>query len=126
MDKLKKTLTELETRLQNPAVRGDTAQFALLLHESFIEFGRSGNRYDRGSVLESLSAESSTDKIVSQDFEMTCLSSDSVLLTYRSAVVAESGKVHRHALRASVWVQTDDGWKIRFHQGTPTAAFELE
>jgi hypothetical protein len=32
----------------------------------------------------------------------------------------EDGMLERHALRASIWKCSPDGWQIVFHQGTPT------
>jgi hypothetical protein len=42
-----------------------------------------------------------------------------VLVTYRSVRTdLESGKVLQ-ARRSSIWILRADGWKMRFHQGTP-------
>jgi hypothetical protein len=49
------------------------------------------------------------------------ISADAVLLTYRTERLAD-GKPPRHVLRSSIWKRTDAGWKMLFHQGTPTDA----
>jgi hypothetical protein len=59
-----------------------------------------------------------------QDFELTEINGGVALLTYRSAHVDPVGNLYRHTLRSSLWVQTASGWTMRFHQGTPTAAFD--
>jgi hypothetical protein len=62
---------------------------------------------------------------LSQDFEHEQLAAGLALLTYRSAHVKAGGAIERHTLRASLWELTEIGWQLRFHQGTPTEAFEV-
>lgn len=64
-------------------------------------------------------------QLVADGFALARLGPDSALLTYRSASVAEDGTAGRHTLRSSVWLRTALGWQMRFHQGTPTAPFDL-
>ena len=47
-------------------------------------------------------------------FDMTAqkLSPDVVLLTYRAVRPGQA------TLRGSVWIRTEKGWLLRFHQGT--------
>lgn len=125
MDELLDFLRRAEVALHEPSTRRDASRVGALLHESFLEFGRSGTSYDRDAILDLLASEESGGRVVSQDFAVTSLGANSALLTYRSAIVEDSGKVHRHTLRASVWMNTPDGWKLRFHQGTPTEAFRI-
>jgi hypothetical protein len=96
-----------------------------LLHDSFTEFGRSGRSYSRSAILELLASEETSGEVLAQEFEVVELGPNAALLTYRSAVIDESGNAHRHSVRSSIWVQTPDGWKLRFHQGTPTNAFKI-
>jgi hypothetical protein len=49
------------------------------------------------------------------------LGEDAALLTYRSDTTYSAIGVRLVAHRSSVWVRTDAGWKMRFHQGTPAA-----
>jgi hypothetical protein len=37
---------------------------------------------------------------------------------------ADDGALERHTLRTSLWQSTGQGWQLRFHQGSPVAAFE--
>ena len=116
-------LRDLELDLQGLEVRRDRARLDALLHESFVEFGRSGRRYDRSDILEQLPAESSPKAMWSQDFEVAELARGVALLTYRSASVAEDGELFRFSLRSSLWQRTESGWQMRFHQGTATETF---
>ncbi|HSG18575.1 MAG TPA: DUF4440 domain-containing protein [Anaerolineae bacterium] len=116
-------LRHLELDLQRLEVRRDRARLDELLHESFVEFGRSGKRYDKASTLDDLPSDPAPMVMWSQDFELVELADDVALLTYRSASVDEDGNLFRFSLRSSVWQRTARGWQMRFHQGTPTEPF---
>jgi hypothetical protein len=121
-------LQALETQLHDPQVRSDAGRLRALLHEDFLDFGRSGGVHDRAATVDSLVAAlpaGSPARLVSGGFALVRLGPDSALLTYRSASVAEDGSASRHTLRSSVWQRTGSGWQMRFHQGTPTAPFDL-
>lgn len=127
-DHLLQHLQALEVRLHDPQVRSDAGQLQALLYEDFLEFGRSGGVHDRAATVDGLAAASPAQapaRLVSGGFALARLGPDSALLTYRSASVAEDGTAGRHTLRSSVWLRTARGWQMRFHQGTPTAPFDL-
>ena len=63
-----------------------------LIHEDYMEYGASGKIYCRQEEIKE----------------------DVVLVHYRSKHLDKQTE----ALRTSVWVKTDEGWKIKFHQGT--------
>ena len=118
------TLRELEVRLHGRDVRSNPLALGELLHPAFREVGRSGVSYTRAQVLSEFSESPQDHEIWSQDYAVEELARGLILLTYRSAHIVESGGLERHTLRASLWQSTADGWKMRFHQGTPTGAFE--
>lgn len=122
-DDLLRHLSNLELTLQRLDVRRDRAQLDRLLHEAFVEFGRSGRRYEKADILEGLPQDPDPIKMWSQDFELVNLAPGVALLTYRSASVDENDRLFRHSLRASLWQRTEHGWQMRFHQGTATAPF---
>ena len=122
-EELLRHLRGLEVTLHQPAVRCDSSQLALLLHDEFVEFGRSGRRYTRADVLIEFSQASSPAVIWSQDYVLVQLDKNFALLTYKSAHVDANGDLSRHTLRSSLWQQMKGGWQMRFHQGTPTDAF---
>ena len=117
------TLRKLEVVLHQPNVRGDASRLNSLLHEEFAEFGRSGKVYSKAEVLRNLPRESPSPMVWSQDFIMVRLSDSVALLTYKSAQIAANGELSRHTLRSSIWQRMQNGWQMRFHQGTPTDAF---
>jgi hypothetical protein len=125
MDGLLEFLRSAEVELHQPGTRRDPSKLSALLHDVFLEFGRSGRTYDRAAIVDLLASEQPAGQVVAQDFEIIELGPDAALLTYRSVVIDERGNAQRHSVRSSVWVQTPDGWKLRFHQGTPTAEFEI-
>lgn len=119
-------LSTRELALQRPDVRCDWAQLDALLHDDFVEFGRSGRRYEKADILDELPRDPAPAAMWSQDFEVAELAVGVTLLTYRSASVDENGELCRFSLRSSVWQRTELGWQLRFHQGTATEPFARE
>jgi hypothetical protein len=115
-------LRQLEIELHGNEARRNRTRMESLLHPDFLEFGRSGTRYTRDDILGDVSAESVLPVIRAQNFDLVVLAEDVALLTYLSAQTDAEGSLHRHTLRSSLWVRTDVGWQMRFHQGTPTTA----
>ncbi|TXS01572.1 DUF4440 domain-containing protein [Streptomyces sp. col6] len=105
-----------EVRLLDPAVRASPEAVTELLDPEFTEFGASGRRYDRASVLAVTSAvddESDPDQGLAMDLSGVLLAPDLVHLTY---VTVRDGQLFR---RSSLWRRTDGRWRMYFHQGTP-------
>ena len=111
----KNQLRKLEESLWMAQTRFDKDYMDRVLALDFFEFGRSGRRYRREDTL-SIEAQEIRAKLPLQDFEIHLLDRDHVLVTYISEVKYDD--VER-ANRSSVWSRTSEGWKIRFHQGTP-------
>jgi hypothetical protein len=116
-------LRDLELMLQRLDVRCDRARLEPLFHESFVEFGRSGRRYDKANTLEDLPQNPAPEVMWSQNFEVVELADGVAQLTYRSASVDDNGDLYRYSLRSSLWQRTPRGWQMRFHQGTATDPF---
>lgn len=96
------------------------------MHRDFTEFGRSGQQYDRQSIIDEFSRNESGGPrlIFSRDFQVMKIGKDAALLTYRSARVYPDGRLHRYTNRSSLWIKAATGWQLRFHQGTPTDSFD--
>ena len=124
MDDLLVQLQQHEVTLHQPAVRADRERLGELLHEDFEEIGRSGSFFTREGILDVLPEEQSPPRVHSQDYRLRLLSQDMALLYYRSAHADRDGVLSRFTRRASLWQRGPDGWKIRYHQGTPCEAFE--
>lgn len=120
------TLSKLETELHTNETRRNRSRMETLLHPDFVEFGRSGRRYSRADILNEFAPNRVLPAIHSEKFSLVVLAEGVALLTYLSAHVDAGGKQHRHTLRSSVWVRTEVGWQMRFHQGTPAASPALD
>jgi len=116
-------LRDLETELHRSETRRNRSRMESLLHPEFVELARSGRRYSRREVLEEFEGGRGLEPIHAQAFELSELGPGIALLTYQSAHAAPTGDLFRHSLRSSVWIETPDGWRLRFHQGTPVDAF---
>jgi hypothetical protein len=117
-------LRALEIQTHQPYVRGNSDELGKLLHPLFFEIGRSGQVYSRAAILAEFHGRLPSYNVWSQDFQAELVTIDLAFLTYRSAHLLDGGMLERHTLRASLWQYASQGWQMRFHQGTPTAAFE--
>lgn len=116
-------MCSLETSLHARGVRTDKAQLNTLLHADFVEIGRSGTHYQRADIIAQLLGQQNHADIWSQDFALSMPAYSVALLTYKSAHLDPQGQLSMHTHRSSMWQYDELGWQLRFHQGTPTAAF---
>jgi hypothetical protein len=120
MDKLNATdqaeLKRLEEALWVAETRLDRAWMGQVLASDFFEFGRSGRAYDREQIL-AFSADRIDAVLPLPAFQVRALSRDVAQVTYQSAVRIDGTEYW--ARRCSLWSRDANGWKLRFHQGTP-------
>lgn len=110
-------LTHLEEGLWLDT-RFDREWMDRMLHPDFAEVGRSGRTYDRQEAIESSPPKKSFDVMLPHlDYRLELIDEDVALVRYISRPVYD-GK-QRLDQRTSVWVNTNEGWRLRFHQGTP-------
>jgi hypothetical protein len=102
----------------------DAARLDALLHEDFLEFGRSGAAYAKSDIVAQLLAVAQHARVVADNFLVRSLAVDVALLTYRSAHALPDGTLRRHTRRSSIWQRCDVGWQMSFHQGTPTEPYD--
>lgn len=112
------TILRLEERLLRAEVRASPEALAELLAGTFVEFGSSGNVFDRAHTLELLPSEPAVPVSIT-DFTLTPLAADVALVTYRAHRQQPDGTVV--SLRSSIWRWLDDCWQVIFHQGTRQA-----
>ncbi|WP_406457498.1 DUF4440 domain-containing protein [Streptomyces sp. NBC_00876] len=105
-----------ELKLLDPDVRASPEAVTELLDPEFTEFGASGRRYDRTSILAVTSAvdEGAPDPSAVTEMSGVRLAPDLVHLTFVSEING------RRVRRSSLWRRTDSRWRMYFHQGTPT------
>ena len=111
---------EGELRLLDPGVRASPDAVTELLDPEFTEFGASGRRYDRTSILAVTSAvdESAPEPTSAIEMSGVLLAPGLVHLTYVSDANG------RRVSRSSLWRRWDTQWRLYFHQGTPASPFE--
>jgi hypothetical protein len=83
-----------------------------LLHEDFVEIGRSGRRWTRDEIIASLGEEGDRSAPDVDEGAFVSLSSELVLVTYR---VRGGRGESRHA---SIWDVGTEPPQMRFHQGS--------
>ncbi|SFT65829.1 hypothetical protein SAMN05192562_1011347 [Kosakonia arachidis] len=119
---LQSRIVQYERLLHRAEIRSQKIAIETFLHKHFFEIGRSGKRYGRQQVIDSLLTETDRQQITSEEFVLTQIESGALLLTYRTFTQSTSGKKMHRTLRTSLWVRNeDDRWQMIFHQGTPEA-----
>ncbi len=105
-------LQELELEMLSPEARSDPKRMGALLRDDFLEFGSSGRVYEKSMLIDMLTKEEHA-RVLIRDFAVREISSDAALVTYRTV-----GQAGQEARRSSVWVRSEGGWQMLFHQGT--------
>ena len=110
----------LELRLLQPQVRASAGELDRLLHPDFCEFGASGRRWDKPEMILALTGEQAGGDApaTAADIAGIRLADDVVHVTYVSR------RDQRDTRRSSIWLRTGTGWRLYFHQGTPTGRGE--
>ncbi len=93
-----------------------------MLADDFEEFGASGRRWDRATVLDLLERAPTADVTIGS-FTTIPIDERVILVTFRTTSRSPDGSP-RHAWRSSLWVHREGRWRLRFHQATPTATGE--
>ncbi len=109
-------LQDLEESLWRPETRYDAAWMRRVLHPDFREFGRSGRVYDLDATL-ALPVSAFEAELPLPAFTVAEPAPGVALVTYVSRVRYDEDVLA--ANRASLWIRGADGWRLRFHQGTP-------
>lgn len=107
-------LTHLEEGLWLHS-RFDRDWMERVLHPDFTGVGRSARRYTREEALNLEPYELSVELPLDQ-YRMNLIDEDVALVRYISKVISD-GAVQT-AERTSVWINTNEGWRLCFHQGT--------
>jgi hypothetical protein len=121
MKSLLNHLQALEVELHHPGIRCSRERLEQLLHPHFHEVGRSGRPYSRETIITYLASLSVSPPVVSDAFLIDEMGKDVALLTFRSAQLKQDGNLDMHTLRSSLWLNSVNGWQLRYHQGTPAA-----
>ena len=109
-------LTHLEEGLWRDETRFDPQWMDRMLHPDFAEVGMSGRSYTRVETIAAEPIEIGAE-LPHQDYRLELVDEDVAMARYISH--AHQLGVPRSAHRTSLWVNTNQGWRLRFHQGTP-------
>jgi hypothetical protein len=120
-DEDKEMLRRLEEKLWQEEWRYSQSFMEEVLAPDYFEFGASGRTYDRATTI-NLEPQEIRAVLPLPDFEARLLSPDVAQVTYRS-IDRLLGRA-RQARRSSIWSRTENGWVLRFHQGTLLPAAE--
>lgn len=122
MQALLDELVALERELHHPGVHCSRERLEQLLHPGFWEIGRSGQRYERARIVDYLGSLAAHAEVVATGYAVDLLAPGVALLTYDSVQRGAGGALQHGARRMSLWMRTDAGWQLRYHQGTPAPA----
>jgi hypothetical protein len=118
MEKLEKTIFDLENRLQQPEIRKSPEELSELIDDDFLEIGSSGKMYMKKDVLVNLPAAPEIEFEMT-DFTIKILASEIVQSFFKTKKVNKETGQTSISLRSSIWKKEKDIWKMVFHQGTP-------
>jgi hypothetical protein len=104
-----------EESLWRSETRYDAAHVARVLHPDFVEFGQSGRTWTSADLA--MEGSPIAVELPLPAYRVELVSPDVALATYESRQLDGSGT----AKRSSLWLRAEDGWRLRFHQGTPAA-----
>ena len=124
--KLLPILDELRRRepiFHNPEFGSTTAEFERSTSPDYWEVGASGRRYSRDFILNELTkndhfVDAAAAGWQTSEFGLRRLGPDTYLLTY---TLDQAG---RRTRRSTIWQNSDNAWRILYHQGTIIAADE--
>ena len=112
---MKETILQYEKDFFSAEFCKDIYRLENRLSTDFVEYGKSGDMYDRNTVIEALLNLTRDRDIEIHNFTIKPLHQDILLVHYLSY---EKG-TNQRALRTSIWKNEDNLWKMLFHQGTP-------
>jgi uncharacterized protein (DUF952 family) len=96
--------------------RSDPEWMDRMLHPEFAEVGRSGRTYTRQESIDATVYPYAIE-LPLQDFGIELIDEDVALVRYVSNEAIDGRPSPAH--RTSLWINTNEGWRLRFHQGTP-------
>ncbi len=108
----------LEESLWRAETRFDPQLMDRTFADDFIEFGRSGRRYERCEMIFEQIPDARIDaNLPLIDYTLALIAPNVALATYTSEV-RYAGTIEK-GRRSSLWIRTEGQWKLCFHQGTP-------
>lgn len=111
------SLRALEESLWCAATRFDPVLMDRTLAPEFHEIGRSGRRHARAALLFARDPDAVINATLPlPEYHVELIAPGVALATYVSEL--HIGARVERARRASIWLRSGQGWKLRYHQGT--------
>ncbi|MGN9166363.1 nuclear transport factor 2 family protein [Tissierellaceae bacterium HCP3S3_D8] len=88
------------------------------IHDEFIEFGKSGQVFDKDSIVKYLNNLDTDRDIEILSFKIKNIKEDLIIANY----ISYEKEIEIKALRTSIWKKELSDWKLYFHQGTVVEA----
>lgn len=110
------SLAELEETLWRGETRYDPDHVERVFHPDFFEFGQSGATWTRETMA--MDGGPIDVELPLPGYRVEEVADGVALAHYVSRKLDGSGAANR----TSLWLRTPDGWRLRFHQGTPRPA----
>ncbi len=108
----------LETSLHKKEIRNSREKVEALIADDFVEFGKSGDVFNKKDIIDQLEKENVDLQINVSDFLAKELSPEVVLVTYTANMLDDDNATTISTNRSSIWVWRDQRWQMVFHQGT--------
>jgi hypothetical protein len=108
---------KLEIELLDPYTRKNRKRLNELISEDFLEFTSVGFITNKKDVLKRLPKQSLVNWKVS-NLKIRQLSKDILIVTYKVKKKNLKDNNITLSLRSSIWKNTNNNWKMVFHQGT--------
>ncbi|RIK26412.1 MAG: hypothetical protein DCC55_39985 [Chloroflexi bacterium] len=118
-DEDRQVLTRLEESMWRAETRFDRQFMEQAFAPDCFEYGRSGRTYTREQLFAMLPAPIDA-MLPLPNLTIRLLDENTAHVTYNSAVTYDG--VVEYGRRSSIWSRTENGWVMRFHQGTPYTA----
>jgi hypothetical protein len=108
-------LKTLEESLWIEETRFDKSYMNNIIVADFFEYGRSGKVYTREEIL-SHPYQKIRATIPLKNFQIHKITKNVYQVTY----ISEVGIDRLKSNRSSIWLYSNNSWKLKFHQGTPS------
>jgi ribonuclease HI len=118
MESIFEQIKKLEETLLQRHTRADREMLAMLLHDEFEEIGASGDICTKNNAIQWLLREDDAIQWSLTDYRVRQLADDMVLATYCAHKADLKTGAAKQSMRSSLWVKSNTGWAMRFHQGT--------
>lgn len=119
---MRDVLLALEKAFFDKTLCHDTDRLQQLFSDNIIEFGESGAIYHKQAMVAALADLTADKDIEILEFTVCAVGEDAYLVRY----IARDRRRDRFSLRSSIWIGGGGGFKLLFHQGTPTTREKIQ